>query len=119
MDHEKSTRQKVCRREALMAEVANVQKDRAFTASVKQPIKPFQADGEFDFARIAYFPVGHTIADVVQHLILDTLEYCQGNRTDAARTLGVSIRTLRNKLRDYREAGISIAPSKRDKEVTA
>jgi DNA-binding NtrC family response regulator len=52
--------------------------------------------------------VGHTIADVERHLILDTLTSCFGNRTHAARILGISIRTLRNKLNEYMEAGIAV-----------
>lgn len=52
--------------------------------------------------------VGHTIADVERHLILDTLAYCFGNRTHAARILGISIRTLRNKLNEYVQAGIAV-----------
>lgn len=52
--------------------------------------------------------VGRTIADVERHLILDTLTYCFGNRTHAAKILGISIRTLRNKLNEYVEAGITV-----------
>ncbi|MDF2811508.1 MAG: sigma-54 factor interaction protein [Microvirga sp.] len=52
--------------------------------------------------------VGQTVADVERHLILDTLDYCKGNRTHAARILGISIRTLRNKLNEYNEAGIRV-----------
>lgn len=52
--------------------------------------------------------VGRTIADVERHLILDTLTYCFGNRTHAARILGISIRTLRNKLNEYVDAGIAV-----------
>jgi len=52
--------------------------------------------------------VGRTIADVEQHLILDTLDSCLGNRTHAARILGISIRTLRNKLNEYMQAGIAV-----------
>jgi DNA-binding NtrC family response regulator len=52
--------------------------------------------------------VGQTIADVERHLILDTLVHCLGNRTHAARILGISIRTLRNKLNEYMEAGIAV-----------
>lgn len=52
--------------------------------------------------------IGSTVADVERHLILDTLAYCHGNRTHAAKILGISIRTLRNKLNEYAEAGIVI-----------
>jgi two-component system response regulator FlrC len=52
--------------------------------------------------------IGQTVADVERHLILDTLDYCQGNRTHAAKILGISIRTLRNKLNDYAEAGFVV-----------
>jgi DNA-binding NtrC family response regulator len=53
--------------------------------------------------------VGRTVSDVERDLILDTLDHCLGNRTHAANILGISIRTLRNKLREYSQAGIPIA----------
>jgi DNA-binding NtrC family response regulator len=52
--------------------------------------------------------VGKTVADVERDLILDTLQHCLGNRTHAANILGISIRTLRNKLKLYSQEGISI-----------
>jgi len=52
--------------------------------------------------------VGQTVAVVEQQLIIDTLSHCLGNRTHAANILGISIRTLRNKLKEYTEAGISV-----------
>ena len=45
--------------------------------------------------------VGRTVQDVEKDLILSTLDYCKGNRTHAADILGISIRTLRNKLKEY------------------
>jgi DNA-binding NtrC family response regulator len=53
--------------------------------------------------------VGRTVADVERDLILDTLDHCLGNRTHAAKILGISIRTLRNKLNEYSNVGIAIA----------
>ncbi|WP_342154216.1 sigma-54 dependent transcriptional regulator [Methylorubrum sp. SB2] len=53
--------------------------------------------------------VGRTVADVERDLILDTLDHCLGNRTHAARILGISIRTLRNKLNEYVDAGVPVA----------
>ncbi|MCH9779858.1 MAG: sigma-54 dependent transcriptional regulator [Alphaproteobacteria bacterium] len=53
--------------------------------------------------------VGHTtVAEVERRLIIDTLEHCLGNRTKAATILGISIRTLRNKLRQYGDEGFDI-----------
>ncbi len=53
--------------------------------------------------------VGQTVAEVEQDLILTTLDHCLGNRTHAANILGISIRTLRNKLRAYQDAGVEVA----------
>ena len=52
--------------------------------------------------------VGRTVAEVERELILNTLGHCLGNRTHAANILGISIRTLRNKLKEYSEAGIPV-----------
>ncbi|OKH89010.1 sigma-54 dependent transcriptional regulator [Thalassospira sp. TSL5-1] len=52
--------------------------------------------------------VGRTVADVERELIIDTLKHCFGNRTHAANILGISIRTLRNKLRQYTDEGVDI-----------
>jgi DNA-binding NtrC family response regulator len=52
--------------------------------------------------------VGRTVADVEQDLILNTLSHCLGNRTHAANILGISIRTLRNKLNAYRDSGVAV-----------
>jgi len=52
--------------------------------------------------------VGQTVAQVEQQLIIDTLTHCLGNRTHAANILGISIRTLRNKLKEYSEAGVAV-----------
>ncbi len=54
--------------------------------------------------------VGRTVAEVERDLILETLRHTSGNRTHAALLLGISIRTLRNKLRDYAGAGLSVPP---------
>lgn len=47
--------------------------------------------------------VGRTVADMEKDLIVGTLNHCLGNRTQAAHILGISIRTLRNKLHQYNE----------------
>jgi DNA-binding NtrC family response regulator len=55
--------------------------------------------------------VGRTVADVERDLILETLKHCLGNRTHAANILGISIRTLRNKLNEYAADGAPIPPA--------
>ena len=52
--------------------------------------------------------VGRTVAQVEQDLILQTLDHCIGNRTHAANILGISIRTLRNKLKQYTDDGVAV-----------
>ena len=52
--------------------------------------------------------VGRTVADVERDLILDTLDHTLGNRTHAATILGISIRTLRNKLNQYADEGTPV-----------
>ena len=51
--------------------------------------------------------VGRTVDDVERELILNTLDQYTGNRTQAAKILGISIRTLRNKLKKYTEEGLT------------
>ncbi|MCA1456445.1 helix-turn-helix domain-containing protein [Bradyrhizobium sp. BRP22] len=56
--------------------------------------------------------IGATVGEVERELVLQTLIRCNGNRTRAARVLGVSVRTLRNKIRCYSADGIEVpAPS--------
>jgi len=45
--------------------------------------------------------IGCSVAEVERNLIINTLDHCLGNRTQAAQILGISIRTLRNKLNQY------------------
>ncbi|WP_291867289.1 helix-turn-helix domain-containing protein [Bradyrhizobium sp.] len=52
--------------------------------------------------------IGATVGEVERELVLQTLGRCGGNRTRAARVLGVSVRTLRNKIRQYSADGIDV-----------
>lgn len=52
--------------------------------------------------------VGRTVANMERTLIIDTLKHTMGNRTIAANILGISIRTLRNKLKQYEEEGYNL-----------
>jgi DNA-binding NtrC family response regulator len=47
------------------------------------------------------FPFGATLAEAEQSLILQTLRQVEGNKARAARLLGISLKTLYNKLAQY------------------
>ena len=51
-----------------------------------------------------------SMEEVEREAILRTLQHTLGNRTHAATILGISIRALRNKLKDYSQAGIAVPP---------
>jgi DNA-binding NtrC family response regulator len=54
--------------------------------------------------------VARTVEDMERDLILQTLRHCRGNRTSASTILGISVRTMRNKLKTFIEAGIAVSP---------
>jgi len=47
------------------------------------------------------FPIGTTVEDAEKGLILKTLEHTKNNKTRAAEILGISLKTLHNKLKEY------------------
>jgi two-component system response regulator FlrC len=57
---------------------------------------------------IANWLVGHTVAEVERELIIHTLAHHCGCRTHTARTIKISIRTLRNKISEYEAIGIAV-----------
>ena len=61
--------------------------------------------------------VGQTVADVERGLIIDTLSHTLGNRTHAAAILGISIRTLRNKLKQYSSEGLAVPATPQERLV--
>ena len=56
-------------------------------------------------SEIAITLAGRTVHEVERQLIFETLERTNNNRSHAARMLGISVRTLRNKLAEYRACG--------------
>lgn len=54
--------------------------------------------------------VGMTVAEMEKQLIMETLKHTINNRTRAADILGISIRTLRNKLNEYKQSGMTVEP---------
>jgi DNA-binding NtrC family response regulator len=71
---------------------------------------PAVAHAAFAAEQISRGLVGRTVAEVERDLILETLKHCLGNRTHAANVLGISIRTLRNKLNEYSADGVPVPP---------
>jgi len=57
----------------------------------------------------AALPVGSRLEDLERQMILATLEHYEGHRAKAAQALGIGVRTLSGKLRNY-----GIAPHARD-----
>ena len=84
--------------------LARLNSDRDGGPPLTGPLAP---EGPIEFERL----VGRTVAEVERELILQTLARCHGNRTSAATILGISVRTMRNKLRSFIEDGIVIAPA--------
>ncbi|MGA8818170.1 MAG: helix-turn-helix domain-containing protein, partial [Xanthobacteraceae bacterium] len=68
------------------------------------------AHAAFAAEQVSRALVGRTVAEVERDLILETLKHCLGNRTHAANVLGISIRTLRNKLNEYAADGLPVPP---------
>ena len=52
--------------------------------------------------------IGSTVGEIERELVLQTLARFDGNRTHAARVLGLSVRTLRNKIRQYSAEGSDV-----------
>src|ERR1700687_2307341 len=58
--------------------------------------------------RLARWLVGSPLRDGERDLFLETLANTRGNRTVSARLLGVSVRTLRNKITEYSAEGVDV-----------
>ena len=67
------------------------------------PLNPAAAPNE-----VVPWLIGSTVGEIERELVLQTLIRCDGNRTRAARVLGFSVRTLRNKIRQYSADGIDV-----------
>jgi DNA-binding NtrC family response regulator len=61
--------------------------------------------------RLARHLVGLSLRDIERDLVLETLARTDGNRTASARLLGLSIRTLRNKITEYSADGLEVTPA--------
>jgi DNA-binding NtrC family response regulator len=50
---------------------------------------------------LVHFSIGTTVEEAEKGLILRTLEHTKNNKTRAAEILGISLKTLHNKLKEY------------------
>lgn len=78
--------------------------ENAALKSEKSVIEPEHISLD-DYSKDLEFPLGLKLENVEREYILQTLFFVQQNRTKAADVLGISIRTLRNKLNQYRQEG--------------
>jgi DNA-binding NtrC family response regulator len=86
--------------------------ERAAIAADRSTVSRQHLPSDFGHARLASgeglggvrFPVGATVDEVERELILQTLAATSQNKTRAAELLGISLKTLHNKLKEY-EAG--------------
>jgi hypothetical protein len=70
------------------------------------PLRP----ADMAVRQLAPLLVGSTIEEIERELILCTLAATAGSRTQAADLLGISIRTLRNRIREYGSRGMLVPP---------
>lgn len=94
-------------RAVLLASGDLIELDTIDTDIVTPPSMQARASGD---PRAAVGLVGRRVDEVEQDLIIQTLHHTLGNRTHAATILGISIRALRNKLRDYAAQGTNVPP---------
>jgi two-component system response regulator HydG len=65
---------------------------------------PEEVTGDRGPQDVLRIPVGNTLADAERELILETLRKAGGNKTQAAKMLGIGVRTLYRKLEEYGQA---------------
>lgn len=82
---------------------------RACILADGREIQPQDLPAFADLSAPAIHGSGGTLAEMERHLILNTLRESGGNKTAAAKQLGVTPRTLLNKLNEYRKHPPSVA----------
>ena len=89
----------VCERAVLLAQGNEIRaKDIQFQGGM-------ELRGSGEGAGLIWKP-GKTLDEIERNVILEALKHFSGNRTHTAKALGISIRTLRNKLAEFRVMGI-------------
>ncbi len=75
---------------------------------IDRPKNEATASGQIGLEAEKKWIPGKTLDDIERNVIIEALQYHQGNRTHTAKALGISIRTLRNKISDYKQLGINL-----------
>jgi two-component system response regulator AtoC len=70
----------------------------------------FQENETHLFEWVKSLPIGETLELLETQFILETLKTQNGNRTHAAKILGISLRTLRNKINEFTSKGFEVMP---------
>lgn len=89
-------------RAVLMAQGLEISDEVIFPKGIKSPTSLKVTGDQPIEVPNAHKLIGKTVAEVEKDLIIGTLNHCLGNRTHAANILGISLRTLRNKLNQYK-----------------
>lgn len=92
-------------RAVLLSTGAEISADAVILDDISAVIEP-ETNANEPISGAAF--VGSKLEDMERNLIIDTLKHTMGNRTVAANILGISIRTLRNKLKQYQDEGLDI-----------
>ena len=78
-----------------------------------EPLQQFRLPSEVNAVEYVQVPVGTSIADMERAMIMATLKRCGGNKTRTAAMLGVSLKTLYNRLNAYRALDMADLPGER------
>jgi DNA-binding NtrC family response regulator len=70
------------------------------------PADEVEPDGIRHSKNAVTFPAGTPMDEVERHMILCTLRKLNDNKTHTAEQLGISLKTLHNKLTQYRREGL-------------
>ena len=90
----------IIQRAILLSDGQTIKEKDLFLGDGESPI-PLAADNRGD---VTVDAMTGPLKEVEKKMIFHTLGKTKGNRTHAAKILGISVRTLRNKLNEYRES---------------
>ncbi|RJP76383.1 MAG: sigma-54-dependent Fis family transcriptional regulator [Desulfobacteraceae bacterium] len=89
----------IIQRAVLLSDGQTIQEKDLFLENQEPAVSDLSGNTEEPAAKIMVEP----LKEIEKKMIFQTLDQTHGNRTHAAKILGISVRTLRNKLNEYRE----------------